>query len=200
MFFWTLRQPLFYVSVRRCAPSVGGVAIRPPGSAGCSSSSQAPWLRRRRWPYTPSWRRRRTTSTSTASGTCWLRGAWASSCRLAPSPTPRWPRWSAGGAAAISCASTSTRNWAWWTPPSSPSTASAPADKLPRHAAFYLRDTSLPSFTWGIHTREIKPENLKKQCKYFNADVTHWISFLLRRRWWGVSSRWLLSNCNYSYL
>lgn len=179
--------------VRRCAPSVGGVATHPPGSAGCFSSSPAPWSPRQPWPSMPSWRRRRTTSTSTASGTCWLQGVWASSCRLAPSPTPRSPHWSVGGAAAISCALTSTRSWAWWTLPSSPSTASVPADKLP---AFYLKDTSLPSFTWEIHTREIKPQNLKKQCKYFNADMTHWSSFFCCY----CHGDYYQYNCNYYYL
>lgn len=138
--------------VRRCAPSEGGAATRPPGSAGCSSSSRAPWSPRLPWPSTPSWRQRRTTSTSTASGTCWSQGAWASSCRPVPSPTPRWPRWSVGGAAAINCALTSTRSWVWWTRPLSPLTASVPADKPPHPPTFYLRDTSLPSFTWEKFT------------------------------------------------
>lgn len=120
----------FFLNIRRCAPFVAGDATLPLGSAGCSSSSLAPWLLRPPWRCMPLWRQRRTTSTSTAYGTCWSRGAWASSCRLAPNPTPRWRRWSASGAADISCAWTSTKNWAWWIQPSYPSTASARADEF----------------------------------------------------------------------
>lgn len=124
----------FYVSVdlvRLCAPSGVDVATRPPGSAGCSSFSRAPWLPHLPWRSTPLWRRRRTTSTYTASGTCWLQGVWAFSCHLEPSLMPRWPHWSVGGAVAISCAWMSMRSLAWWTQASFPSIASAPADKLP---------------------------------------------------------------------
>lgn len=130
----------FNVVFRLCAPSVAAAATRPPGSAGSSSSFPALWLPRRPWHCTPSWRQKRTTSTSTASGTCWLRAAWVSCCHREPSPTPKWPLWSVAGAAGTSSASTNTKRWAWWTQPSSPSTASAPADNThhasERHSLF----------------------------------------------------------------
>ncbi len=135
-FSWVLdRADLFmtdcvshFVFFRLCAPFAGAAVTHRPGSAGSFSCSLAPPLPHQRWPYTPSWRRRRTTSTSTASGTCSSLGASASFCHHVPNLTWKSPPWSGGEAAATSSVWTSTRRWDWWTQRSLPSTAYAPAD------------------------------------------------------------------------
>lgn len=127
---FTMQRVSCFVFFRLCAPSAGAAVTHRPGSAGSFSCSPAPPLPHQRWPYMPSWRRRRITSTSTASGTCSSPGASASFCRHVPNQTWKSLPWSGGEAAATSSVWTNTRRWDWWTQRSLPSTAYAPADDV----------------------------------------------------------------------
>lgn len=172
---------VFVCLPRLFAPSGGAAATLQHGNAGSSFCSQALPLLLQLWRSMPSWRLKRTTSTSTASGTCWLLVAWASCCHPVPSLTPRWHQWGASVDADTSSALMNTRRWASSTRPLSPSTASAPADD-----AFGIKKKKGKQSQRTHHTvNKIWKDTYKHFCCFylpfffvhigkFSSDVLHW--------------------------